>query len=166
MKKVVTVSLGSSKQDFVFETDFLGQRFQVRRLGADDDTTKAWELMRRHQSQADAIGLGEIGDHYQVGLNSVMNKETKRLLNMVTRVPSTTDSPKNSASPSLSHGGSSFPKNAYANWWNPSCWTTCRTRCRGTPSVQKASPAPRPVTKNIPADPVPFTPNCVRSVSR
>ena len=27
MKKVVTVTLGSSKQDFSFQTQFLGQRF-------------------------------------------------------------------------------------------------------------------------------------------
>jgi predicted amino acid dehydrogenase len=90
MKKVVTVTLGSSKQDFEFETDFLGQRFQVKRMGADDDTGKAWELMRRQQATADAIGLGEIGDHYQVGLSTVVNKETRRLLNVVTRVPVTT----------------------------------------------------------------------------
>jgi hypothetical protein len=87
MKKVVTVSLGSSKQDFSFETDFLGQRFQVKRFGADDDTGKAWELMRRQQTMADAIGLGEIGDHWHVGQNTVINKETRRLLNVVTRVP-------------------------------------------------------------------------------
>ncbi len=90
MKKVVTVSLGSSKQDFSFETDFLGQRFQVKRMGADNDTGKAWELMRRQQTTADAIGLGEIGDHWNVGQNTVVNKETKRLLNVVTRVPATT----------------------------------------------------------------------------
>ncbi len=90
MKKVVTVTLGSSKQDFSFKTKFLGQDFEITRLGADDDTGQAWELMRRHQATADAIGLGEIGDHYQVGLNSVVNKETKRLLNVVTRVPATT----------------------------------------------------------------------------
>ncbi|MBL8333919.1 MAG: saccharopine dehydrogenase NADP-binding domain-containing protein, partial [Rubrivivax sp.] len=90
MKKVVTVTLGSSKQDFSFETEFIGQRFSVQRLGADDDTTQAWELMRRHQATADAIGLGEIGDHYQVGLRTVVNKETERLLKVVTRVPATT----------------------------------------------------------------------------
>ncbi|MBL8329829.1 MAG: dehydrogenase [Rubrivivax sp.] len=90
MKKVVTVSLGSSKQDFSFETDFLGERFQVKRFGADDDTGKAWELMRRQQTTADAIGLSEIGDHWHVGQNTVINKETRRLLNVVTRVPSTT----------------------------------------------------------------------------
>lgn len=90
MKKVVTVTLGSSKQDFSFETNFLGERFSVKRMGADNDPTKAWELMRRQQATADAIGLGEIGDHYNVGQNTLINKETKRLLNVVTRVPATT----------------------------------------------------------------------------
>ncbi|MEN9378304.1 MAG: hypothetical protein RL710_3461, partial [Pseudomonadota bacterium] len=47
-------------------------------------------LMRRHQATADAIGLGEISDHYNVGLRTVTNKETKRLTNVVTRVPVTT----------------------------------------------------------------------------
>ena len=90
MKKVVTVTLGSSKQDFEFKTQFLGQSFSVRRMGADQDTGKAWELMRRQQATADAIGLGEIPDHYQVGLRTVINKETERLTNVVTRVPVTT----------------------------------------------------------------------------
>ena len=90
MKKVVTVTLGSSKQDFTFQADFLGHKFQVKRLGADNDTAKAWDLMRRHQATADAIGLGEIGDHYHVGQDTRINKETRRLLNVVTRVPATT----------------------------------------------------------------------------
>ncbi len=90
MKKVVTVSLGSSKQDFTFETDFLGRRFQVKRFGADDDTGRAWELMRRQQVNADAIGLGEIADHWHVGQDTVVSKETRRLLKVVTRVPATT----------------------------------------------------------------------------
>ena len=90
MKKVVTVTLGSSKQDFEFKTEFLGQQFSVRRMGADQDSGKAWELMRRQQATADAIGLGEASDHYHVGLRSVVNKETERLTNVVTRVPVTT----------------------------------------------------------------------------
>jgi predicted amino acid dehydrogenase len=90
MKKVTTVTLGSSSQDFSFKTKFLGEDFEVTRMGADDDTTKAWELLRRQQGFSDAIGIGEIGDHYQVGLRTVVNKETQRLLNVVTRVPATT----------------------------------------------------------------------------
>ncbi len=90
MKKVTTVTLGSSSQDFSFKTKFLGEDFEVTRMGADNDTTKAWELLRRQQGFSDAIGIGEIGDHYQVGLRTVVNKETQRLLNVVTRVPATT----------------------------------------------------------------------------
>lgn len=90
MKNVVTISLGSSKQDFERTIDFLGHKFNIKRLGADMDTGKAWELMRRQQATADAIGLGEISDHLQVGLRTIENKETKRLLNVVTRVPVTT----------------------------------------------------------------------------
>lgn len=90
MKKIITVTLGSSKQDFEFKTQFLGQDFHVRRMGADMDTGKAWELMRRQQNNADAIGLGEISDHYQVGLRTIVNNETQRLMNVVTRVPVTT----------------------------------------------------------------------------
>ncbi|HMN92424.1 MAG TPA: saccharopine dehydrogenase NADP-binding domain-containing protein [Hydrogenophaga sp.] len=92
MKRVTAVSLGSSRQDFEFETDFLGHHFQVRRMGADDDISRAWELMRRQQNEADAIGLGEVGDHYHVGQDTRINKETQRLLNVVTRVPATTGS--------------------------------------------------------------------------
>ncbi len=90
MKRVVTVSLGPSKQDFEFKTEFLGQQFSVRRLGADMDTGKAWELMRREQAKADAIGLGEASDQYHVGLRTITHRETRRLTNVVTRVPVTT----------------------------------------------------------------------------
>ncbi|MBC7917598.1 MAG: dehydrogenase [Rhodoferax sp.] len=90
MKKIITVTLGSSKQDFEFKTQFLGQQFHVKRMGADMDTGKAWELMRRQQNNADAIGLGEISDHYQVGLRTIVNNESQRLMNVVTRVPVTT----------------------------------------------------------------------------
>ncbi len=90
MKKVVSVSLGSSAKDSGFETRFLGHDFQVNRVGADGDTTKAWELLRRHQSDADAIGLGMIQDHFDIGSRRHVHKETDRLLNVVTRVPATT----------------------------------------------------------------------------
>jgi predicted amino acid dehydrogenase len=89
-KKVATVTLGSSQRDFTFDTEFLGHHFQVRRFGADNDPNKAWDLMRRLQAKVDAIGLGEVGDHYQVGQDTVTNKETQRLLKVVTRVPVTT----------------------------------------------------------------------------
>ena len=90
MKRVVTITLGSSQRDFSFETDFLGHRFQVKRVGADNDVNRAWELMRRAQAKADAIGLGDVSDHYHVGQDTVTNRETRRLMKVVTRVPVTT----------------------------------------------------------------------------
>jgi predicted amino acid dehydrogenase len=90
MKTVVTVTLGSSDQDFEFNTTFLGQAFCVRRLGADMDTGKAWDLMRREQARADAMALGEISDHYTVGTRTITHRETLRLTKVVTRVPVTT----------------------------------------------------------------------------
>ena len=92
MKKVVTVTLGSSKQDFDFQTDFLGERFSVKRMGADGDHRKAWEMLRRQQASADAIGVGETSDHYHVGLRTIINRETEKLTKVVTRVPVTTGS--------------------------------------------------------------------------
>ncbi len=90
MKKVVTVTLGASKQDFEFQTDFLGERYDVKRMGADGDHRKAWEMLRRQQANADAIGVGETSDHYQVGLRTIVNRETEKLTKVVTRVPVTT----------------------------------------------------------------------------
>ena len=90
MKKVITVTLGASKKDFEFKTRFLGQEFSVQRLGADRDSSTAWELMRRQQANADAIALSDMVDHYHVGLRTVVNKKSQRLMQVVTRVPVTT----------------------------------------------------------------------------
>ncbi|MBI5900873.1 MAG: dehydrogenase [Rhodocyclales bacterium] len=90
MKKVVTVTLGSSKKDFEFKTKFLGQEFSVRRFGADKDSTKAWEMLRRQQANANAIALSDMPDHYHVGLRTIINKKSQHLLQVVTRVPVTT----------------------------------------------------------------------------
>ena len=90
MKHVVTVSLGSSDKDYAFETQFLGQDFKVTRQGADGDDSKAWDLLRRAQADADAVGLGMIRDHYDVGTRRFVHKDTDKLLNVVTRVPATT----------------------------------------------------------------------------
>ena len=77
MKKVVSVTMGSSKKDFSFETDFLGQHFKVQRMGADKDSKKAWELLRRQQAVADALGLSEVADHCHVGTTTIVNRDTR-----------------------------------------------------------------------------------------
>ncbi len=90
MKHVITVSMGSSDKDYEFKTRFLGQDFTVHRQGADQDEEKAWDLLRRAQADADAVGLGMIRDHYDVGTQRFVHKDTDKLLKVVTRVPATT----------------------------------------------------------------------------
>lgn len=89
MKKVTNVSFGSSAKDYQFETNFLGHDFVVQRLGADQDEGKAWELLRLHQTKADAIGLGMVSDYYDVGSHRFEQPGTKDLMKVVTRVPVT-----------------------------------------------------------------------------
>lgn len=90
MPHVITVSMGASAQDYEFETSFLGQDFRVSRQGADGDEERAWDLLRRAQADADAVGLGMIRDHYDVGTQRFVHKDTDKLLQVVTRVPATT----------------------------------------------------------------------------
>ena len=47
MKNVMGISLGSSSQDFDFETSFLGQAMRVRRQGTDGSLPKAIKLLKQ-----------------------------------------------------------------------------------------------------------------------
>jgi predicted amino acid dehydrogenase len=92
MKKVICVSLGSSEQDYEFDTEFLGQQFNIQRIGTDQDETEAWEQLQRLQSKCDAIGIGMVTDTYKVGSHSFVDAKTERLTSVVTRVPVSTGS--------------------------------------------------------------------------
>lgn len=58
MKKVVSVSLGSSKRNHLAVADFGGQTFSIERIGTDGDKKKAIELIRELDGKVDAIGMG------------------------------------------------------------------------------------------------------------
>jgi predicted amino acid dehydrogenase len=79
VKKIVSISLGSSNLDCDFRTKFLGQSFQVVRIGTDQDTSTAEKLLREWRGKADAIGLGMVPDHYWVGTNYFPQKITRKL---------------------------------------------------------------------------------------
>ena len=90
MKRIVSVSLGSSGLDSDFTTEFLGQAFHVRRVGADGDVRRAEALLAQAQDTADAIGIGMVRDHAVVGTRRFTDRLTARLEGVVTRVPVTT----------------------------------------------------------------------------
>jgi predicted amino acid dehydrogenase len=58
MKKVIGISLGGPKDDFELRARFMGQSFEVRRVGANHRKAQAAKLVAHWQQHADAIGLG------------------------------------------------------------------------------------------------------------
>jgi len=90
MKRVVGISLGAGDQDFQFNATFLGQRFNIRRLGTNGSTAEAVKLLKHWQDHADAIGIGVVRDSYTVGSRRFVEKDSARLLNVVTTLPVTT----------------------------------------------------------------------------
>jgi hypothetical protein len=68
MKRVLSVSIGSSTRDHRVETTIMGQEFVVERKGTDGDIKKAIELIKENDGKVDAFGMGGI-DLYICGGN-------------------------------------------------------------------------------------------------
>lgn len=45
MKRVISISIGSSERNHCVEVEFLGQPFHIERIGTDGDINKAIELI-------------------------------------------------------------------------------------------------------------------------
>ncbi len=60
MKKIVSVSLGSSRRDHYVKSSFLDTDFEIIRTGTDGDFKKAVTVLKELDGQVDAIGLGGI----------------------------------------------------------------------------------------------------------
>ncbi|EGO62661.1 hypothetical protein [Acetonema longum] len=58
MKRIVSISLGSSKRDHRVQWQYRGETFLIERIGADGDTQKATALIRELDGKVDTFGLG------------------------------------------------------------------------------------------------------------
>ncbi len=70
IKRVVSVSIGSSTRDHSVKTELLGIPFEISRRGTDGDLRKAKEVLKELDGKVDAIGLG--------GLDVYLYSKTKR----------------------------------------------------------------------------------------
>ncbi len=87
MKRVVSVSLGSSRRDHRVNVNLLGEEFEISRVGVDGDFEKALAMLRGLDGQVDAIGLGGIDVYiYAVGKRYAF-KDGLRLLEAVKKTP-------------------------------------------------------------------------------
>jgi hypothetical protein len=86
MKRVICVSLGSSKYDYEFNTEFLGQDFHVKRIGTDGDLRKAEALLVKWDKAADAFGIGSVKFPYTIGPRRLTEERTKQIEKISKRI--------------------------------------------------------------------------------
>ncbi|HUW66064.1 MAG TPA: quinate 5-dehydrogenase [Spirochaetia bacterium] len=87
LKKVVSVSLGSSKRDHSVKVQFLGEWFEITRRGTDGDFQRAVDLLRELDGQVDAIGLGGIDIYLRVRDRRFAIADGLKLMQVVEKTP-------------------------------------------------------------------------------
>jgi hypothetical protein len=80
VKKVVSVSLGSSSRDHRAEVTFLGERLDISRVGTDGKLDAAIAMVRELDGKVDAIGLGGIDVYLYAGRHRYALRDGLRLL--------------------------------------------------------------------------------------
>lgn len=87
MKRVVSVSLGSSKRDHRVEVELLGEQFEISRVGTDGDLEKAIQTIRELDGNVDAIGLGGIDVYLYAGKTRYAVRDGLKLMEAARRTP-------------------------------------------------------------------------------
>ena len=87
MKKVISISLGSSKRDHKVKTNILGEEFIIERKGTDGDKKEAHRLFTELDGQYDAFGIGGIDLYLYSGKNRYTFRDAKKLIENVKHTP-------------------------------------------------------------------------------
>ncbi len=75
MKRVVSVSLGSSGRDHRVQVNILGEDFSIERLGTDGDLDRAVQMIRSLDGEVAAIGLGGVDLYLVAGKKRYMLRD-------------------------------------------------------------------------------------------
>lgn len=87
MKRVVSVSLGSSARDHQVETSLLGEKFHVERRGLDGQFKAAQALLRELDGKVEAIGLGGVDIYLRCRQRRYALRDGLRLAQCVSQTP-------------------------------------------------------------------------------
>jgi len=79
MKRVVSISLGSSKRNHLAYAKFGGQDFSIERIGTDGDKNKAIQLIRELDGKVDAFGMGGTDLYIYAGRKRYTFKESEQI---------------------------------------------------------------------------------------
>lgn len=83
MKKILSISIGSSSRDHTTRHVFLGQEFEITRQGTNGDVNKATQLYREMDGKVDAFGVGGAGFYLQVADRRYYFREPKKFRNAI-----------------------------------------------------------------------------------
>lgn len=87
MKRVVSVSLGSSSRDHKAYMEIKGETFEIQRIGTDGDMKKAIAIIRELDGKVDAFGMGGIDLYLNAGNRKYIIKDAKPIMNAASISP-------------------------------------------------------------------------------
>ncbi|MCG0279059.1 MAG: quinate 5-dehydrogenase [Thermanaeromonas sp.] len=87
LKRVVSISLGSSQRDHVARAEFLGVPFELSRIGTDGDMEKMISLIREMDGKVDAFGLGGMDLYLRVGSRKYLLRDAARVVRAAQKTP-------------------------------------------------------------------------------
>ena len=87
MKRVVSISLGSSQRNNRVETEILGEKFIIERIGTDGDMVKAIGLIRELDGKVDAFGMGGIDLYITAGQRRYAFRDAKKIARAARTTP-------------------------------------------------------------------------------
>ncbi|MDH7478552.1 MAG: quinate 5-dehydrogenase [Syntrophomonadaceae bacterium] len=86
-KRIVSISLGSSRRNHAVEAEFLGQRFRIERIGTDGDMERAIAMIRELDGKVDAFGMGGIDLYICAGNRRYILRDAKRIARAARQTP-------------------------------------------------------------------------------
>lgn len=87
MKRIVSVSLGSSRRNHKYVIDAAGEKVELERIGTDGDVKQAIRLIRELDGKVDAIGLGGISMYLYAGGRRYILDEARRIASHAKKTP-------------------------------------------------------------------------------
>ncbi|HEY3783274.1 MAG TPA: hypothetical protein VGL56_19515 [Fimbriimonadaceae bacterium] len=87
MRRVVSVSLGSSKRNKTHEVEILGEMFSIERIGTDGDLEKFGQMFTDLDGKVDALGVGGADIYFVVGEKRYTQKQIAKLISGAKKTP-------------------------------------------------------------------------------
>ncbi|ADQ46888.1 hypothetical protein Calkro_2045 [Caldicellulosiruptor kronotskyensis 2002] len=87
MKRIVSVSIGSSKRNHKTKTKIMGIDFEIERIGTDGDIKKAIEIIKSLDGKVDAFGMGGIDIVLYGGGKNYVIREAIPIKNAAQKTP-------------------------------------------------------------------------------